>query len=239
MHGYIKMIIDYFDVRCPVCLTVFDNPLLVCENGHNLCRTCFLACDNTNRCPTCKADMFDEPVPNRSTMALVSAFFREMSESGMVYRRGDQIDVDTGFRWVLCMITDIDYDPTDIKIHAAPVLPAPYKEMNSPVIISWNNHRRRIAPARTHTPNWRNIPGLVRSLMSTRLWFLDSQGTWRIALMLWTRDPNDVLIGYEDDERRKLVEWVGLDDENLFLGENPITDYMICSEPVFSALNDF
>lgn len=226
------MLIDYFDVRCPVCLTVFSDPRLVCDNGHNLCGACFLACEN-GQCPTCKGIMFDEPVLNRSTLALVSAFFGQMSDSGMIYRKGDQVDVDTGFKWVLCHVSDIDYDPMDVRIHVSPVLPMPFKD--NPIVLSWNNNRSRIAPARTHTPDWRNIPGLMRSISRTRLWLLDRKGTWRIALMLWTRDPNDVLIGYEDDSREKIVEWMSLDDENLFMGENPITDYMICAAPLFSS----
>lgn len=71
-------------IRCPICLTNFSNerkPMIVCSNGHSVCKECFDTIISTSpRCCTCRSELLLSPIVNLDVLSLIEAIRDVMAE---------------------------------------------------------------------------------------------------------------------------------------------------------------
>lgn len=86
---------DVYDITCPVCMSVFQNPVIVCRNGHSLCSVCYNRYRVFNvhpDCPHCKVKMLTDPIVNRVAQCSVGWFFRTLHEI-VPYSKDERVDL--------------------------------------------------------------------------------------------------------------------------------------------------
>ena len=217
---------DVYDVTCTICMSIYTNPVIVCGNGHTLCKHCN---DKYNQnvhpvdaeCPYCKDRMLPVPIPNRSAEYSIRWFNQALREV-VPFVVGDRVDFNLGVYqkknpsplsdlppfvcaqqtdWCSARIHDMDLQHMTYTI--VPDLPVDLLKTLSvncfQVRVSFADVNPNILTRfHEHTTPWRNIKWLKDNAVYT-VFYKSVTAEWIPGILLWDRQTatsEDVLIGY-------------------------------------------
>jgi len=221
---------DVYDITCPICMSVFQNPVIVCKNGHSLCSVCHEQCRQNPGfhldCPHCKVKMLGDPIVNRVAQCSVTWFFRTLQEV-VPYTKDDRVDLNlTKFinhhtdrpsippflvshnnPWVVGIIQDIDTVQLEYVV-VPDIRPDLLKGLcinnnNAYAIrVSFADCNQVLAPYGAYSESWRNLDWINENNIS--YFYVCPSLSWTTGIRLWDRkgecNKEWVLLGFESND---------------------------------------
>jgi len=218
---------DVYDITCPICMSVFHEPVIVCRNGHSLCSTCYHRCRMNPDCPQCKIKMLPDPIINRIAKASITWFFRTLQEI-VPYTKDERVDFNLSKfmhlhaevgslppfmksgnnPWVSAIVQDIDTVQLEYVIVPdirPDLLTSICPNRAHSVRVSFIECYQILAPHGAYSECWRTLEWIRQHQINYFYVFHHDENNntecWTTGLRLWDRaEPSateSILLGFE------------------------------------------
>jgi hypothetical protein len=229
---------------CVICLNILQDPHIICEEGHNLCKNCIQSMDlslltnnnlflpNTNKqCPVCKTILLNKPIKN----ILLSNIFQDIENKlskFIKYKKGDVVDVPHTYffsadnnlpEYIETEITDVNYVNESFTIR-------PYCVRNDSIgwtrNVPFHEYKKCMFSRFEKTFAWRTKDYLQSNRNVLVYW----EHQWISGIILWhdtilneTNVYTDyILIGISNEKEPKDTAWFPIDHHDILYYEFPI-----------------
>lgn len=235
---------------CVICLNILQDPHIICEEGHNLCKKCIKSMDNSifmtnhslfisnhikRECPVCKTVLLNKPVKN----ILLSNIFIDIENklsTFIKYKKGDRVDVSQEYffnvdnelpQYIETEIIDVNYVNEYFSIR-------PYCVRNESIgwtrNIPFHEYKTCMFPHFEKIINWRTLDYLEKN-KNIRVYWGDK---WMTGVILWHDSilnemnvlTDYVLVGVLNEKEPKDTAWFSVDHHDILYHDFPINPFL-------------